>query len=73
MDGKTKSDFARIADYRMSWLHVLSTSLVLYFIGVFLLLFTANPVLFPTVSLIGSFAIPVAYVVFSINISGSVP
>ncbi len=50
--------------YNTSWLHVLLTSLVLYFIGLAVLILTGNPVIFPTVSMIGSFAIPVAYVVF---------
>ncbi len=63
MENTDRNDVGSIP-YRNSWLHVLFTSLVLYFIGLIVLVLTGNPVIFPTVSMIGSFAIPVAYVVF---------
>jgi RsiW-degrading membrane proteinase PrsW (M82 family) len=47
-----------------AWWRVLLTALVLYFVGIFILILTANPNLFPTVVMLGSFMVPAAYVVF---------
>jgi protease PrsW len=47
-----------------SWLRVLVTAVLLYFIGIFILILTGNPNLFPTVVMLGSFMVPAAYVVF---------
>ncbi len=49
---------------RSGWWHVLLTGLLAYFVGIALLILTLNPILFPTVVLIGCFTIPVAYVAF---------
>lgn len=64
MEETVREKEKHIMGSRASWLRILFTSLALYFIGLGLLIFTGNPVIFPTVSMIGSFAIPVAYVVF---------
>ena len=47
-----------------SWWRVLLTALLFYFLGVALLVLTGNPNLFPTVTLLGSLVVPVAYVAF---------
>jgi RsiW-degrading membrane proteinase PrsW (M82 family) len=47
-----------------SWWRVLLTALLLYFLGLAVLILTGNPNLFPTVVLLGSFMVPVAYVAF---------
>jgi RsiW-degrading membrane proteinase PrsW (M82 family) len=47
-----------------SWWRVLLTGLFLYFIGLVILIVSGNPVLFPTVVLLGNFMTPAAYVVF---------
>lgn len=47
-----------------SWWRLLLATLALYAVGVFLLLLTANPNLFPTVVMVGNFAVPAAYVSF---------
>jgi RsiW-degrading membrane proteinase PrsW (M82 family) len=47
-----------------SWLQALVTGFLLYIISVVFLILTGNPNLFPTVVMIGSFLIPVAYVTF---------
>jgi RsiW-degrading membrane proteinase PrsW (M82 family) len=46
------------------WWRVLFTGLVTYLLGIVILVLTGNPVLFPTVVMIGNFVVPVAYVVF---------
>lgn len=38
--------------------------LLAYFVGLFVLIVTSNPVLFPTIVMVGCFTIPVAYVAF---------
>ncbi len=47
-----------------SWWRVLLVGLLFYFATLVALGITGNPVLFPTVGLVGSFMIPVAYVAF---------
>jgi RsiW-degrading membrane proteinase PrsW (M82 family) len=47
-----------------SWWRVLLTGLFLYIIGLAILIVTGNPVLFPTVVLLGNFMTPAAYVAF---------
>ncbi len=47
-----------------SWWRVLLMALGLYFLGIALLVLTGNPNLFPTVVIVGSFMVPVAYVFF---------
>ena len=47
-----------------SWWRVLLTGLFLYIIGLAILIITGNPVLFPTVVLLGNFMTPAAYVAF---------
>ncbi len=49
---------------RFAWLRVLLTGIALYFVSVIVLVLTSNPNLFPTVVLIGSFLVPIAYVAF---------
>lgn len=46
------------------WHRVLLMSLLLFVAGLAVLVLTGNPVIFPAVSLIGSFAVPVTYVAF---------
>ena len=47
-----------------SWWRVLLTVLLLYLLGLGVLIVTGNPNLFPTVVMLGSFMVPVAYVAF---------
>ena len=47
---------------RSSWWRILLGGAILYGIGITLLLFSHKPNPFPTVVLIGSFLVPVAYV-----------
>lgn len=47
-----------------AWWRVLLLSLLLYFVGLVVLVLSGNPVLFPTVVMIGTFAVPVTYVAF---------
>jgi protease PrsW len=47
-----------------AWWRVLLTSSVLYISGLGILIVTGNPNLFPTVVMLGSFTVPVAYVAF---------
>ncbi len=49
---------------RGGWLRVLLTGLLAYLGGIFVLVLTGNPILFPTVVLIGCFTIPETYVAF---------
>ncbi len=57
-----------IGNYRkrgkFAWLRVLLLGIVLFFVSLVVLIFTGNPNLFPTVVLIGSFLVPIAYVAF---------
>jgi RsiW-degrading membrane proteinase PrsW (M82 family) len=47
-----------------AWFRVLLTGILLYFLGVLILMVTGSSNLFPTVVLLGSFLVPVAYVAF---------
>ncbi len=47
-----------------SWWKVLVVGFVLYILGIIILILTGNPNLFPTIVLVGSFLVPVAYVTF---------
>jgi protease PrsW len=47
-----------------SWWRVLLTGFLFYFATLVALVLTENPILFPTVVMVGSFMIPVAYVAF---------
>lgn len=47
-----------------SWWRVLLVGLLLYFLFVGILIISGNPNLFPTVILLGSFLVPVAFVTF---------
>jgi RsiW-degrading membrane proteinase PrsW (M82 family) len=47
-----------------SWWRVLLIGLLFYFLSLVALVLTSNPVLFPTVVMVGSFMIPVTYVAF---------
>ena len=47
-----------------SWWRVLLTGLFLFIIGLAILIVTGNPVLFPTVVLLGNFMTPASYVAF---------
>lgn len=49
---------------RNVWLKVLSTAAVFYIVLLAILLLTVNPVMFPTVVMVGNFMVPVAFVVF---------
>jgi RsiW-degrading membrane proteinase PrsW (M82 family) len=47
-----------------SWWRVLLIGLLFYFLSLVALILTSNPILFPTVVMVGSFMIPVTYVAF---------
>jgi len=47
-----------------AWLRILIVGFLFYIIAVVLLYLTANPNLFPTVVMIGSFLVPISYVAF---------
>jgi RsiW-degrading membrane proteinase PrsW (M82 family) len=49
---------------RRYWWRVLSSSFGAYVLGIAILVLTGNPNLFPTVIMLGSFMVPVTYVVF---------
>ncbi len=49
---------------RFAWLRVLLLGAALFIISLVVLILTGNPNLFPTVVLIGSFLVPIAYVAF---------
>ncbi len=48
----------------ISWWRVLLVGLLLYFVGIFILVLSGNPVLFPTVVMLGNFVVPITYVAF---------
>ncbi len=50
--------------HRSHWWQVLLIALGLYLLGIAILFLTDNPILFPTVAMLGSFMIPVTYVAF---------
>jgi RsiW-degrading membrane proteinase PrsW (M82 family) len=49
---------------KSNWWRILLIIFALYIVGIAIILFTGNIILFPTVSLLGSFMIPIAYVTF---------
>ncbi len=49
---------------RRTWWRVLLFSFACYVLGIVILTFTGNPNIFPTVIMLGSFMVPVTYVVF---------
>lgn len=49
---------------RSSWWRVLLTGFLFYLVGIVVLILSGNPVLFPTVVMLGSFLVPVTYVTF---------
>ena len=53
-----------IPERNVSWLKVFLGGLVLYIIGLFALAVTQNPNIFPTVTMLGNFLVPVTYVAF---------
>lgn len=53
-----------ISGRRGGWWRVLLTGLLAYFVGIAVLVLTANPIIFPTVVMIGCFTVPVTYVAF---------
>ena len=48
----------------ISWWRVLLVGLLLYFIGIAVLVLSGNPMLFPTVVMLGNFVVPITYVAF---------
>ncbi len=48
----------------ISWWRMLLVGLLLYFIGIVILILSGNPVLFPTVVMLGNFVVPITYVAF---------
>jgi RsiW-degrading membrane proteinase PrsW (M82 family) len=54
----------QLAGKRGGWWRVLLTGLLAYFAGITVLVLTANPILFPTVVMVGCFTVPVTYVAF---------
>ena len=46
------------------WWRVLMTGLIAFSTGIMVMVLTENPILFPTVLMLGSFAVPVTYVAF---------
>jgi len=49
---------------RQSWWRILLGAFGIYILGLILLVLTGNPILFPTVIMLGSFMVPVAFVAF---------
>jgi protease PrsW len=56
-----------------AWWQILIAGALLYGMGLVLLAETGNPMLFPLVSLLGSFTVPVSYVAFFYDRRGSSP
>lgn len=46
------------------WWRVLITTLLAFSMGIMIMVLTGNPILFPTVLMLGTFAVPAAYVAF---------
>ena len=63
-EGMTQEQLAQVTGRRGGWWQVLLTGLLAYFVGIVVLVLTGNPILFPTVVMIGCFTIPVTYVAF---------
>jgi len=64
MGSITKIQPAILAVWRNTWLKVLATSAVFYILLMAALLLTNNSNLFPTLLMVGSFMVPIAYVAF---------
>lgn len=64
MGSITKIQPAILAVWRNTWLKVLATSAVFYILLMAALLLTNNSNLFPTLLMVGSFTVPIAYVAF---------
>jgi RsiW-degrading membrane proteinase PrsW (M82 family) len=47
-----------------AWWRVLLIGLLLYFVGLAVMVLSGNPILFPTVVMLGSFLVPITYVTF---------
>ena len=52
------------SSYRTTWLHILLSGSLLFLLSLLALELTSNPNLFPTVVTLGTFLVPVTYVVF---------
>ncbi len=59
-----QEQLAQVTGRRGGWWQVLWTGLLAYLVGIAVLVLTSNPILFPTVVMIGCFTIPVTYVAF---------
>ncbi len=53
-----------ITEKKRGWLRVLLTGILAFFVGLIIMGMTGNPILFPTVVMLGSFTVPVTYVAF---------
>jgi RsiW-degrading membrane proteinase PrsW (M82 family) len=63
-NGMNQDQVEQLAGKRGGWWRVLLTGLLAYFAGIIVLVLTDNPILFPTVVMIGCFTVPVTYVAF---------
>ncbi|AYK16466.1 MAG: PrsW family intramembrane metalloprotease [Methanosarcina flavescens] len=63
-DNPTKDQSPKPVTRRNSWLNVLTSATVFYILLLVALLLTGNPNLFPSLVMVGSFTVPVAYVAF---------
>lgn len=64
MDDLTARPMPSEPQHFTAWRRVLLTSLLFYFLGIFILILTGNPNLFPTVVIVGNFMVPITYVVY---------
>ena len=62
--GSEASDAGSVSPRRRSWWRILLAGFGAYLFGLVVLVLTANPNLFPTVIMLGSFLVPVAFVAF---------
>jgi RsiW-degrading membrane proteinase PrsW (M82 family) len=60
----TREQSGQFIEKRGGWWRVLLTGLLAYFAGIVIMVLTENPILFPTVVMIGCFTVPVTYVAF---------
>ena len=63
MDEEQRTLLARGAGISLWW-RVLMTTLLAFSMGIMVMVLTGNPILFPTVLMLGTFAVPAAYVAF---------
>ncbi len=54
-------------EQRGAWWRILLLSLLLYIVGLVILALTGNPNLFPTVIILGNFAVPISFVAFLVE------